>query len=307
MRAGLWWAAYNGGLSPHRSALAPAAPAPGPRMRLSVVLITKNEARHIEACLASVGFADEWIVVDSGSSDGTQELARRAGARVIETTDWPGFGPQKNRALAAAGGDWVFSIDADERVSPELAMAIRAAMDAEAGPASYKVSRLSSFCGEWIRHGDWYPDEVLRLFRRGSARFSDDLVHEQVLADGPVGRLGGELLHESQPSLESCLDKLNRYTSGRALQLHRAGRSGGLSKAIAHGLWAFLRSYVFKRGFLDGRMGFVVAFSIAEGTYYRYLKIWLLARGPGPASLPPAPTNHRPHGTQSPSSASTTA
>ncbi|RZU03037.1 glycosyltransferase family 2 protein [Rivibacter subsaxonicus] len=276
-------------------------------MRLSVVLITKNEARHIEACLASVGFADEWIVVDSGSSDGTQELARRAGARVIETSDWPGFGPQKNRALAAASGDWVFSIDADERASPELAASIRAAMAAAAGPASYKVSRLSSFCGEWIRHGDWYPDDVLRLFRRGSARFSDDLVHEQVLADGPVGRLDGELLHESQPSLESCLDKLNRYTSGRALQLHRAGRSGSLSKAIAHGLWAFLRSYVFKRGFLDGRMGFVVAFSIAEGTYYRYLKIWLLARGPGPASLPPAATTHLSHGTQSPSSASTTA
>jgi glycosyltransferase involved in cell wall biosynthesis len=260
--------------------------ASGPRMRLSVVLITKNESRHVEACLASVAFADEWIVVDSGSRDGTQAIARRCGAQVIETADWPGFGPQKNRALAAASGDWVFSIDADERVTPALARSIRAAMTAAGGPDGYKVSRLSSFCGQWMRHGDWYPDEVLRLFRRGSARFSDDLVHESVLVEGAVGRLDGELLHESQPSLESALDKMNRYSSGRAQQLHGAGRRGGLGKAILHGVWAFLRSYVFKRGFLDGRMGFVVAFSIAEGTYYRYLKIWLLARGPGPASLP---------------------
>lgn len=268
----LWWVAYNGGCSTTPSAS-------DPRMRLSVVLITQNEARHIEDCLASVAFADEWIVVDSGSTDGTQALARRCGAQVIETSDWPGFGPQKNRALAAATGDWVFSIDADERATPALAASVRAAMARTGGPSGYKVSRLSSFCGQWMRHGDWYPDDVLRLFRRGAARFSADLVHEQVLVDGAVGRLEGELLHESQPSLESALDKMNRYSTGRALQLHRAGRSGGLGTAIAHGVWAFLRSYVFKRGFLDGRMGFVVAVSIAEGTYYRYLKMGLLAGG----------------------------
>ena len=268
----LWWLAYNGGCFTTPSAS-------GPRMRLSVVLITQNEARHIEDCLSSVAFADEWIVVDSGSTDGTQALARRRGAQVIETTDWPGFGPQKNRALAAATGDWVFSIDADERVTPALAAAIRAAMAKTGSANGYKVSRLSSFCGQWMRHGDWYPDDVLRLFRRNAARFSDDLVHEQVLVDGAISQLDGELLHESQPSLESCLDKMNRYSSGRALQLHRAGRSGGLGKAIGHGVWAFLRGYVFKRGFLDGRMGFVVAVSIAEGTYYRYLKMDLLTRG----------------------------
>lgn len=258
-------------------------------MRLSVVLITKNEARHIADCLASVAFADEWIVVDSGSTDGTPDIARRCGARVIETADWPGFGLQKGRALAAASGDWVFSIDADERVTPALAAAIRAAVAREraaSGSGGYNVSRLSSFCGQWIRHGDWYPDEVLRLFRRDAGRFSDDLVHESVLVDGPVGRLDGELLHESQPSLESVLDKMNRYSSGGALKLHQAGRRAGFGTALAHGVWAFLRSYLFRRGFLDGRMGFVVALSIAEGTYYRYLKLWLLGRGPGPATLP---------------------
>lgn len=251
-------------------------------MRLSVVLITQNEARHIEACLASVAFADEWIVVDSGSSDGTQEIARRCGAQVIETSDWPGFGPQKNRALAAATGDWVFSIDADERATPALAASIRAAMARTGGPSGYKVSRLSSFCGQWMRHGDWYPDDVLRLFRRGAARFSDDLVHEQVLVDGAVGRLGGELLHESQPSLESCLDKMNRYSSGRALDKVRAGGQGGFTAALAHAAWAFVRSYLVRRGFLDGRLGFVLALYVAEGTWYRYLKMGLLTNPPKP-------------------------
>jgi glycosyltransferase involved in cell wall biosynthesis len=251
------------------------SPAATGRPRLSVVLITKNEARHVGACLASVAFADEWIVVDSGSRDGTAAIAEAAGARVISTEDWPGFGPQKNRALAAASGDWVLSIDADERVTPELAQQIR---DAVAAPRAdgYTLARLSSFCGRWMRHGDWYPDPVLRLFRRGKARFSDDLVHERVICEGAVAHLDAHLLHESIPTLESCLHKLDRYSSERALQLHRAGRRGGLGKAIGHGLWAFLRSYLFKRGFLDGRMGFVVAASIAEGTYYRYLKMWLL-------------------------------
>lgn len=243
--------------------------------RLSVVLITKNEARHIQACLASVSFADEWIVVDSGSRDGTAALAAAAGAKVITTDDWPGFGPQKNRALAAATGDWVLSIDADERVTPALAQQIRAALAAPAADG-YTLSRLSSFCGEWIRHGDWYPDHVLRLFRRSAGRFSDDLVHERVICEGQVGHLSGDLLHESIPSLESCLQKLDRYSTERAVQLHRAGRRGGFGKALTHGLWAFLRSYLLRRGFLDGRMGFVVAVSIAEGTYYRYLKMWLL-------------------------------
>lgn len=257
-------------------------------MSLSVIVITHNEAHHIDACLASVAFADEWVVVDSGSTDGTRQIAEARGAKVVTATDWPGFGPQKNRALDAATGDWVFSIDADERVSPELARQIQAAMAAEDGRSSYTVSRLSRFCGTWMRHGDWYPDHVLRLFRRSQGRFTDDRVHEHVSVRGPIGHLDAHLLHDSMPSLESCLDKMNRYSSGRALDRHAAGHSGSLGKALGHGVWAFLRSYVFKRGFLDGRMGFVVAVSIAEGTYYRYLKMWLLARPAPEAALPPS-------------------
>lgn len=254
-------------------------------MSLSVIVITRNEAASIEACLASVPFADEWIVVDSSSTDDTCEIARRFGARVVETNDWPGFGPQKNRALEQARSDWVLSLDADERVSPELAEQIKAVLaNPGAAAAAYSVSRLSSFCGQWMRHGDWYPDHVLRLFKRGQAVFSNDLVHESVQCSGPRGHLNGHLLHDSMPSLEECLDKMNRYSSGRARDQHRAGKRGGLGTAIGHGLWAFVRSYFVRGGLLDGRMGFIVAFSIAEGTYYRYLKLWMLGQGLGSSS-----------------------
>lgn len=259
---------------------------------LSVILITRNEATHVAGCLASVGFADEWIVVDSGSTDSTCDIARRCGATVTTTDDWPGFGAQKNRALARARGRWVLSIDADERVTPELAARIREVIAADASGhesssaqpgfdgklAAYEFSRLSNFCGQWMRHGDWYPDRVLRLFRREVGRFSNDQVHERLIVDGNIGRLSGELLHDSMPTLESALDKLNRYSSGRALDQVQTGQRGGLAAALVHGLWAFLRCYILRRGLLDGRLGFVLALYVAEGTYYRYLKLGLLDR-----------------------------
>lgn len=258
---------------------------------LSVILITHNEAAHVGGCLASVAFADEWIVVDSGSTDATCAIAREFGATVVGTDDWPGFGAQKNRALALARGRWVLSIDADERVTPELAASIRKAIGAAesetaAGAAvgfaalGYEFSRLSNFCGQWMRHGDWSPDRVTRLFRRDAGRFSNDLVHERLIVDGPTARLTGTLLHDSMPTLESALDKMNRYSSGRAQDRVRAGQSGGLATALAHALWAFFRCLILKLGLLDGRLGFVLAVYVAEGTYYRYLKMGLLARPP---------------------------
>ena len=266
-----------------------------PAVDLSVILITRNEAHNVAACLASVAFADEWIVVDSASTDGTRQIAERFGARVSNTDDWPGFGAQKNRALALATGRWVFSIDADERVSDELAASIvRLVRPAPGGAGSngaheavaYDVSRLSSFCGQWMRHGDWYPDRVLRLFRRDAGRFSDDLVHERLIVDGTVGRLDGELLHDSMPTLDSALDKLNRYSTGRAVDKLGAGQRGGLAPGLAHGLWAFTRCYLLKRGFLDGRLGLALALYQAEGTYYRYLKMGLMAnRAPDEAAV----------------------
>ena len=248
--------------------------------RLSVVLITRNEIRNIGACLRSVGFADEIVVVDSGSTDGTVEAARAAGARVLQPPDWPGFGPQKNRALDAAGGDWIFSIDADEQVTAELAASLRSAIHSGKYDA-YEIHRRSSYCGQYMAHSGWYPDRVVRLFRRGAARFSEDLVHERVVTQGPVGRLQGDLLHDSMPHFESVLAKLDRYSTAGALALMHRGVKGSLAKALGHGTWAFLRTYVLKLGFLDGRLGFALAVSNAEGTYYRYMKLWLLQRGSG--------------------------
>lgn len=251
-----------------------------PDFALSVILITRNERRHVEACLKSVAFADEWVVVDSGSTDGTREAAEALGARVVKTDDWPGFGAQKNRALALARGRWVLSIDADERVSEALAGHIRAVVQGQGDAVDgYELSRLSRFCGQWMRHGDWYPDRVLRLFRRERGRFSDDLVHERLLLEGGrVQGLAGDLLHDTMPTLDDALDKMNRYSTGRALDKVKAGARGGLATALGHGLWAFVRCYLVKRGFLDGRLGFVLAVYQAEGTYYRYLKMGLLAR-----------------------------
>src|SRR5690606_33239293 len=163
-------------------------------MRLSVIIITRNEAANIEACLQSVGFADECIVLDSGSTDDTVALAAAFGARVETTADWPGFGPQKNRALDLATGDWVLSLDADERVTPELAQEIQAVLR-EADFEAYDMPRLSSFCGRFMRHSGWWPDRVVRLFRRGAARFTDAAVHERVDARGPIGHLQPHLLH----------------------------------------------------------------------------------------------------------------
>ena len=245
---------------------------------LSVILITRNEADNIAACLESVAFADEWIVLDSGSTDATCEIARGKGAQVVVATDWPGFGAQKNRALALATGRWVFSIDADERVTPELAASIRQVVANESTQSGYDLSRLSNFCGQWMRHGDWYPDRVLRLFKREAGRFSNDQVHERLIVDGRIGRLAGELLHHSMPTLEGALDKMNRYSAGRAADKVAAGGKGGLASALSHGLWAFVRCYILHRGFLDGRLGFVLAVYVAEGTYYRYLKMALLVR-----------------------------
>ena len=228
-----------------------------------------------------MAFADEWIVVDSASSDDTAEKARRFGARFVVGDGWSGFGVQKQRALDLATGRWVLSIDADERVAPELAARIDAVVRGDPGNepfVAYELDRLSQMSGRWIRHGDWYPDRVVRLFRRDSARFSPDLVHERVVVDGPVGRLGGDLLHFTMPTFEDAIAKMNRYSSGRAADRVAAGGRGGVAPAMAHAAWAFVRSYVVRRGFLDGAAGLVVAAYVAEGTWWRYLKMAELAR-----------------------------
>ena len=246
-------------------------------MTLSVVVITKNEADVIGRCLESVAWADETIVLDCASEDATTGIARRLGARVETTADWPGFGPQKNRALELATGDWVLSLDADEWVTPALRAAIEGAIGAPHGNCAFRMPRLSSYCGRFMRHSGWWPDAVTRLFRRGQARFSDDRVHERLIVSGAVGTLHEPLLHEAIRDLDEALEKMNAYSTAGALMQFERGRKASLAGALWHGAWTFFRTYVLRAGFLDGRAGFMLAVSNAEGAYYRYLKLMLLA------------------------------
>lgn len=240
--------------------------------RLSAIIITKDEAANIGDCLDSLAFCDERIVVDAASSDGTMMIAKQRGARVA-THAWKGFGPQKNYALSLAQGDWVLSIDADERVSPELAHAIRAAMDGSAD--GYEIPRRSSFCGRMMRHSGWFPDRVLRLFRRGKARFTDDAVHERVVCEGPVARLKEPILHYPVARLEDAIRRIDQYSTLGAEKLAASDRRISAVSGLAHGVGTFLRVYLLKLGFLDGAAGFMLAVANAEGAYYRYQKAWL--------------------------------
>lgn len=256
-------------------------------MRLSVVIITHNEAANLADCMASVAFADEVVVVDSGSTDDTVAIAREKGAVVRQTPDWPGFGPQKNRALALATGDWVLSLDADERVTPELALQIREAM-AHGPTHAYEIPRLTRFCGQWIHHCGWTPDRVLRLFPRGAARFSDDLVHERVRSDlGRPRRLRSPLLHESYPTPGHYWRKLESYSLAWARQRHAQGQKTTMLRAAASGLTAFCRSYLLRLGFLDGAMGFAVCTMQAQAAYGKYFALYCLNREDESTPHPP--------------------
>jgi len=248
-------------------------------MKLSVIVITKNEAAHIGACLDSVAFADEIIVLDSGSTDATCDIARQKGARVEFTADWPGFGPQKNRALDLATGDWVLSVDADERVTPALAASILRAI-AVSGAQAYRAARLSNFCGRWIRHSGWWPDYVVRLFRRDAGRFSDALVHEHVIVSGKTGTLDGHFLHYPYATLEIFIDKINRYSTEAAHAAYRKGRRTSMFGPFGHAAWTFMRHYVLRRGVLDGWQGLVLAGMAATGSFYRYVKLYWLGKQP---------------------------
>lgn len=242
---------------------------------LSAIVITRNEAHNLHDCLQSMhGLVDEIIVVDSQSSDNTVAIAQQHGAKVSQPADWPGFGPQKNRALDLATCDWVFSIDADERVTPELAAEIKYLLQSGNENAAYKVPRLSSYCGKFIHHAGWQPDYVLRLFKRGTARFSDDLVHERVVTEQPVHALKQHLLHYSYLNFSQVLSKVDAYSTASAKQAYARGKRSSVAGALGHGAWAFFRTYIIRRGFLDGAHGLALSISNAETSYYKYLKLW---------------------------------
>ena len=249
-----------------------------PREPLSVVIITKNAAVQLAACLESAAFADEIVVVDSGSDDATAELAAACGARVIQKKDWLGFGRQKQFAVDAARHDWVLCLDADERVSAALQVSILAALAAPEAQA-YAMARCNRFMGCWLRHGQGYPDWSLRLFDRRHARWSDDAVHEKVITDAPGSRIAGDLLHESAETLANYLDKQNRYTSMQAEALFKAGTRAGVAQLLLSPALRFLKYYFLRLGFLDGIPGLVHIVIGCCNSFLKYAKLMALQRG----------------------------
>ena len=241
---------------------------------LSIVTLALNEERNIEACLESVRWADEIFVVDSGSTDRTVELARKYTDRVI-TIEWRGYGPTKNYALELVRGDWVLWLDADERVTPELAGEIRDVLaSGDKGTAAYAMGRRAFFLGRWIRHSGWYPSRVTRLFRRGMARFTEQRVHEQLVVEGNVAALRNDLLHYTDPDLHHYFSKFNRYTSLAAEDLDGAGRRWSPLDLLVRPWFQFAKMYLLRRGFLDGMQGFILAVVSSAYVFVKYAKLW---------------------------------
>ena len=243
-----------------------------PVPKLSVTVICRDEAHHIGAALESVRWADEIVVVDSGSTDGTVEIARGFTDKVI-VRDWPGYAAQKEFAASAAAHDWILSIDADERVSAELADEVRAVLAGEPAQAAFRMPRMTRHFGRWLRTTDAYPDYQVRLYDRRRAQWKPLDVHESVTASGPVGTLRNDLLHEGDDTIDARKDKLRHYAELSAREMHRRGRRGGALALLLHPPAAFLRSYVLRRGFLDGRAGLRVS---ALQAYYVYMKFAFL-------------------------------
>lgn len=244
---------------------------PDHRQPLSAVLITKNAAGQLADCLRSLAFCDEILIVDSGSDDGTVELAGQAGARVIRS-EWRGFGAQKQFAVEQANHDWVLCVDADERVDPRLREGILAALR-EPGHRAYRFARCNRFMGRYLRHGEGYPDWSLRLFDRRAARWSADPVHERVVTAEAVGTLPGDLLHESAESLETYLDKQNRYSSLAAGEALAGGERATALHLVLSPLLRFAKFYVFRLGFLDGLPGLVHILAGCAASFAKYAKM----------------------------------
>lgn len=240
---------------------------PASRQPLSVAIITLNAATQLADCLQSVRFADEIVVVDSGSTDGTQALAASFGARVIQQ-DWLGFGPQKQFAVEAAKHDWVLCLDADERLSPALQASIEMALKTPS-TATFRFARCNRFLGRYLKHGEGYPDWSLRLFDRRQARWSNDAVHEKVLTESRIDELSGDLLHDSAESLASYLSKQNRYTSLAAEMALASGKRASFGRIALSPLIRFIKFYFIRQGFRDGLPGLI---HISIGCFNSFMK-----------------------------------
>jgi glycosyltransferase involved in cell wall biosynthesis len=245
------------------------------KIPLSVAIITKNEEENIRQCLQSVTFAEQIVIVDSGSTDATLRIAGEFGCEIYSEA-WRGFGPQKQLAIEKCRKPWILVLDADEWITTELEKEIVRVINDSGVNVAFEMPRLSSYCGQYIHHSGWRPDYVIRLCKNGYARFDDRVVHEKMIVNGKVGRLSNKLMHKSYKDLHQVLLKLNRYSSDGAEELLIKGKTSSLLKAILHGMWSFFHTYVVRAGFLDGRMGFILAVFNGEITYYKYLKLMLM-------------------------------
>lgn len=246
------------------------------RQRLSVVMIAKNEAELLPDCLASVSWADEIIVLDSGSSDDSIEIATQAGAQVYCNDDWQGYGIQRQRAQDYATGDMILMIDADERVSPELRAAIEQVLIAPPSRTVYSLGRSNLFLGRFMRHSGWYPDRVMRLYPR-TFRYNDNLVHESLQSDGaPVVALPGDLEHLTCRDLVAFQRKQLAYAEAWATERHQRGKRCSLFSVFSHTLGAFVKTLLLRAGFLDGRQGWILAVVNAQYTFNKYSALWAL-------------------------------
>jgi glycosyltransferase involved in cell wall biosynthesis len=245
--------------------------------KVSVTIITLDEAEHIAAAIDSAAWADEVIVVDSGSRDETVAIATSRGAQVA-TRAWSGWIDQKNHAATLARNDWIFSLDADERITPELAAEVAALLRADPPLGGYRIPRVAFHLGRWVRTTDFYPDFQTRLYDRRRARWRGAYVHESVTVDGGAGRLKGELQHYSFRDLHDQLERINRYTTLAARQMHEQGRRARAWDLLLQPPAAFLRNYVLKRGFVDGAVGLAISLMNSYSVFVKFAKLWEIQR-----------------------------
>jgi glycosyltransferase involved in cell wall biosynthesis len=245
-----------------------------PNNKLSVFIITKNEEVNIYDCIKSCSFADEVVVLDSGSSDATVNIAKLLGARVIKT-NWPGVGFQKNRAIKYCKYNWIFCLDADERIPYQLSAEIKKTIKQNLYKV-YDVPRKSFFISRFMRFSGWWPDRTKRLFKLNSGSFSEHFVHSEFLTTNPVGKLKNHLIHFSYRNVDDVLKKIQHFSSGGAMNYYKINKKSSLSKAVIHGIWAFFKTYFIRLGIFDGKEGFILSIMNAETTYYRYLKLMFL-------------------------------
>lgn len=244
--------------------------------KVSVIIITYNEEKNIGRCLSSIDWVDEIVVVDSQSTDDTKKVASEFTQKVFDIT-WEGFGKAKDFAKDEASHQWILSVDADEVVPEDLKEEIQKITKSEDSFNGYYIPRKSNFLGKWIKHGGWYPDYVLRLFKKDKAGFNHSMVHEKVEVNGRIGYLRNALLHYTDPNFDHYLEKLNRYTSLGAEELFKKGKRTKLFDVMFRPLAVFLKMYFVKRGFLDGLSGFILAVSSAFHVFSKYVKLWHLS------------------------------